>query len=156
MKYIIIDNNCKINEVKETKLLGVATDNALEWSSHLECIMGKIAKGIGVIIKARKIYSVVTLLSLFNSFIMTYLSYCVHVWGKSYDTYLRNMMSLQNKDIRIIARVPPGLMLSACILTSIPCPVKSCTRVQWACACINSVMICSRKFLLMFLHLWIP
>ena len=106
IKDILIDN-CKINEVKETKFLGVVIDNALKWSSHLEYISGKVAKGIGVIIKARKIFSAVTLLSLYNSLIMPYLSYCIHVWGKAYDTHLRHLMSLQNKVVRIIAGVPP-------------------------------------------------
>ena len=55
IKDILIDN-CKINEVKETKFLGVVIDNALKWSSHLEYISGKIAEGIGVIIKARRIF----------------------------------------------------------------------------------------------------
>ena len=38
---------------------------------------------------------------------MPYLSYCIHVWGKAYDTHLRHLMSLQNKVVRIIAGVPP-------------------------------------------------
>ena len=85
-------DNCKINEVKETKFLGVVIDNALKWSSHLEFISGNIAKGIGVIIKARKIFSVVTLLLLYNSHIIPYLSNCIHVLGKLmtlifYDTW---------------------------------------------------------------------
>ena len=42
----------------------------------------KIAKGIGVIIKARKLFDKVTLLSLYNSLILPYLSYCIHIWGK--------------------------------------------------------------------------
>ena len=55
IKDTLIDN-CKINEVKETKFLGVTIDDALKWTSHLEYISGKITKGIGVIIKARKIF----------------------------------------------------------------------------------------------------
>ena len=86
MKDILIDH-CKINEVKETKFWGVVVNNNLKWPSHLEYISGKIAKCIGVIIKARKIFSAVTLLSLYNSLIMPYLSYCIHVWGKAYDTH---------------------------------------------------------------------
>ena len=38
---------------------------------------------------------------------MPYLSYCIHVWGKAYDTHLKHLMSLQNKAVRIIAAVPP-------------------------------------------------
>ena len=57
-------------------------DNALTWSSHLEYISGKIAEGIGVTIKARMLFSAVTLLSLYNSLSMSYLSYCIYVWKK--------------------------------------------------------------------------
>ena len=106
MNDILIDK-CKINEVEETKFLGVIIDNTLKWSSHLKYISGKIAKGIGVVIKARKVFSPATLLSLYNSLIMPYLTYCIHVWGKAYDTHLSHLMSLQNKVVRIIAGVSP-------------------------------------------------
>ena len=106
MNDILIDK-CKINEVEETKFLGVIIDNTLKWSSHLKYISGKIAKGIGVIIKARKVFSPATLLSLYNSLIMPYLTYCIHVWGKAYDTHLSHLMLLQNKVVRIIAGVSP-------------------------------------------------
>ena len=86
--------------------MGVVIDDDLKLSSHLEYISGKIAKGVSVIIKARKIFSEVTLLSLYNSLIMPYWSYCIHVWGKAYDTHLKHLMSLQNKVVRIIAGVP--------------------------------------------------
>ena len=65
----------------------VVTDNALKWSSHLEYISGKNAKDIVVIIKGRKILSPATLLSLYNFFIMPYLSSSIHVWGKAYVTH---------------------------------------------------------------------
>ena len=52
MNDILIDK-CKINEAEETKFLGVIIDNTLKWSNHLKYISGKIAKRIGVIIKAR-------------------------------------------------------------------------------------------------------
>ena len=106
MNDILIDK-CKINAVEETKFLGVIIDNTLKWSSHLKYISGKIAKGIGVIIKARKVFSPATLLSLYNSLIMPYLTYCIHVWGKAYDTHLSHLMLLQNKVVRIIAGVSP-------------------------------------------------
>ena len=36
-----------------------------------------------------------------------YLSYCIHVWGKAYCTYLNDLIVLQNKAMRIINGVPP-------------------------------------------------
>ena len=97
----------KIEEVKQTKFLGVILDNKLNWHAHCEYICGKIFKGIGIIIKARKVFNETTLLSLYNSLILPYVSYCIHVWGKAYDTHLKHVMVLQNKAVRVIAGVPP-------------------------------------------------
>ena len=106
MDCISIDSH-KIEEVKQTKFLGVILDNKLNWHAHCEYICGKISKGIGIIIKARKVFNETTLLSLYNSLILPYVSYCIHVWGKAYDTHLKHVMVLQNKAVRVIAGVPP-------------------------------------------------
>ena len=42
-----------INEVDKTKFLGVLVDNKLTWKQHIAYVSGKIARGIGMIIKAR-------------------------------------------------------------------------------------------------------
>ena len=66
----------------------------------------KIPKGKGVTIKARKVFDKATLLSLYNSLILPYLSYCIHIWGNAYQTHLQKLHVLQNKIVRIIAGVP--------------------------------------------------
>ena len=48
-----------------------------------------------------------TLLSLYHTFVYPYLSYCIHVWGKAYNTHLNDLIVLQNKAMRIISGVPP-------------------------------------------------
>ena len=87
--------------------LGVILDNKLNWHAHCEYICGKMSKGIGIIIKTRKVFNETTLLSRYNSLILPYVSYCIHVWGKAYDTHLKHVLVLQNKAVRIIAGVPP-------------------------------------------------
>ena len=104
--YIVI-NQTRIQEVKETKFLGVIIDNKLKWSAHISYISKKISKGIGIILKSRKVFSNETLLSLYHTFVYPYLSYCIHVWGKAYKTHLNDLVVLQNKAMRIINGVPP-------------------------------------------------
>ena len=43
-----------ISENSKTKFLGVIIDNKLCWKDHVLYISGKTARGIGVILKARK------------------------------------------------------------------------------------------------------
>ena len=61
MGNILIDGH-PILEVKETKFLGVIIDNNLKWSAHIQCISRKISKGIGVMVKVRKVFEQNTLL----------------------------------------------------------------------------------------------
>ena len=106
MDYISIDGH-RIEEVRQTKFLGVILDNKLNWHAHCDYICSKMSKGIGIIIKARKVFNEATLLSLYNSLILPYVSYCIHVWGRAYDTHLKHVLVLQNKAVRVIAGVPP-------------------------------------------------
>ena len=69
MGSILIDGH-PILEVKETKFLGVIIDNNLKWVAHIHYISRQISKGIGVIVKARKVFEQNTLLSLYNSLIL--------------------------------------------------------------------------------------
>ena len=106
MDYISIDGH-RIKEVRQTKFLGVVLDNKLNWHAHCDYICSKMSKGIGIIIKARKGFNEATLLSLYNSLILPYVSFCIYVWGGAYDTYLKHVLVLQNKAVRVIAGVPP-------------------------------------------------
>ena len=78
MGNIYINGTCII-EVTETKFLGVIIDYKLNWSSHVMNINKKIAKGIGIILKARKVFNNETLISLYYTFVYPYLNYCIHV-----------------------------------------------------------------------------
>ena len=97
----------RIMEVHETKFLGVFIDNKLSWKPHIRYICTKVAKGIGVILKARKVFDHETLSTLYYTFVYPYLNYCIHVWGGAYDTHLNDLCVLQNKIVRIINGVPP-------------------------------------------------
>ena len=78
---ILIDGH-QISEAKETKFIGVIFDNNLKWSAHIQYINRKNSNGIGVMVKARKIFEQNTLLSLHNSLKLLYFNYCIRVWGK--------------------------------------------------------------------------
>ena len=94
-------------EVTETKFLGVIIDYKLNWSPHITYISKKVAKGVGIILKARKLFDQETLLTLYYTFVYPYLNYCIHVWGKAYNVHIHDLIVLQNKAVRIVYGVPP-------------------------------------------------
>ena len=106
IKDIFIDGN-RIMKVTETKFMGVIIDCKLNWSPHITCISKKVAKGVGIIIKARKLFDQETLLTLYYTFVYPYLNYCIHVWGKAYNVYIHDLIVLQNKAVRIVHGVSP-------------------------------------------------
>ena len=99
-------NNERIVETCKTKFLGVIIDNKLTWKEHINYISGKIARGIGIITKARNYLNKESLLSLYYSLIYPYFTYCYQVWGNTCKTYLEKIILQQKRAIRIIAGVP--------------------------------------------------
>ena len=100
---LLIDGQA-INEVQKTKFLGIIIDNQLTRKWHINYIAGKIARGIGMLIKARQFLNKVGLMSLYYSFIYPSLTYCNHIWGATYQTRLKRLVILQNKAIRVLAQ----------------------------------------------------
>ena len=103
---ILIDGN-KIEEVKKTKFLGVIIDNKLSWKDHVAHVVGKVSRGLGMIINARNYLNKKGLITLYYSFVYPYLSYCNHIWGNIYQSNLRQLCVTQNKIMRVIAGVKP-------------------------------------------------
>ena len=103
IKGIFIDGN-RIMEVTETKFLGVIIDCKLNWSPHITYIGKKVANGVGIMLKARKL---LTRNHCWHTFVYPYLNYCIHVWGKAYNVHIHDLIVLQNKAVRIFHGVSP-------------------------------------------------
>ena len=60
-------------------------------------IKGKLSKGIGIIHKARKVLKKETLLKIYYAFLYPYLTYCIEVWGNTFQCYLDIIFKLQKR-----------------------------------------------------------
>ena len=49
-------NNYILQQVHFTKFVGIIIDDKIKWANHISYIINKIAKGMGILIKARKVY----------------------------------------------------------------------------------------------------
>ena len=99
-------NNEAINVVEHTKFLGVTVDSQLTWQKHISVTKGKVARGIGVICKARKSLNTESLFTLYYSIIYPHFTYCVEVWGNASAVHIESLFNLQKKAIKIIRSVP--------------------------------------------------
>ena len=94
-------------EVNKSKFLGVIIDNKLSWKDHISFVCRKVARGIGVIIKARKVLHSESMKCLYYSFIYPYMIYCNQVWGSACKTNIEPLLILQKRVMRIILGVHP-------------------------------------------------
>lgn len=93
----VVFSQQKISKVSSTRFLGIVIDENLTWKAHIAHISKKIARSIGIIAKARKVFNSKTCISLYYSLLFPYLIYCIEVWGAAYVTTLRPVTILQKK-----------------------------------------------------------
>jgi hypothetical protein len=80
----ILINGEKINIVSETKFLGVTLDSKLSWKSHIQLITKKVAKSIGVLIRARQFLDKKNMKQLYYTFVYPHLI-CSRIPHSRYD-----------------------------------------------------------------------
>ena len=91
-----------IDMVDVTKFLGVHIDACLSWRHHIQNTRNKIAKGLGIICKARKVLQKSTLLTMYNSFTLPYLTYCIEIWGMTFKCHIDPLFKIQKRALRLI------------------------------------------------------
>ena len=77
-------------------------DEKLTWCEHVQYIKHEIAKGNGIISKARRLLNNDMLCTLYHCFVYSYSNYCIEVWGDTFKTHLQTLVKLQKKVLRII------------------------------------------------------
>ena len=81
-------NNQEIKRASYTKFLGVLLDENLSWKKHLKYTENKIAKSIGLMYKAKPFLIKNSLLSLYFSYIYSYINYANLAWASTHKTNL--------------------------------------------------------------------
>lgn len=95
-------NGVRIDKVEFSKFLGVTIDSKLSWEKHISYVKGKVARGLGILVKARKSLNASTLKTLYYSMIYPHFTYCIEVWGNASSAYINSLFRLQKKTVRII------------------------------------------------------
>ena len=92
-------NNSVITQVSCSKFLGIILDNKLNWISHItyNIKQNTIAKGMGILLKSRKVLKTSVLHQLYYSYIFQYIIYCSEVWGTASQIHLQPLIKIQKK-----------------------------------------------------------
>ena len=92
-------NNSEIARTESIKFRGALLHENLSWKTHIKYIENKISKNIGILFKARPFLNKKSLLSLYYSYIHSYINYGSVTWGSTCRT---NLKKINSQDLRII------------------------------------------------------
>ena len=74
----------------------------LSWKNHISVVENKVAKNIGILHKAKNIFSKVGLKTPYFSFVYSYLNYGNIAWGSTAQKKLKKLASKKRQTIRAI------------------------------------------------------
>ena len=84
------------------KYLGILIDKNLSWKHHIDHIIIKVSRTVGLIAKLRHFVSTHILLNIYQALIVPYLTYGLTVWGQACKSYLDKLLKLQKRALRFI------------------------------------------------------
>ena len=95
-------NSEVISQSREERFLGVILDDRLSFKSHRAAIAKKISRNAGIFFRARHMFSLQTLKTLYSSFIQSHLIFCSVIWGVGSKCSLQNIFVAQKKALRAV------------------------------------------------------
>ena len=94
--------NEDITQTHQERFLGVLIDDKLSWTSHRAAIAKRISRNAGIFFRARHMFKISTLKTLYYSFIQSHLIYCSSIWGTGSRNSLQKIFIAQKKSVRAI------------------------------------------------------
>ena len=95
-------NNIFIPQCISIKYLGLTIDMNLNFNFHISNIAYKISRMVGIIFKIRHYLPETALLKIYYNQIHSHLLYGLIIWGSTFPTYLKTLITLQNKAVKFI------------------------------------------------------
>ena len=99
---LIFDNNV-LTISDSAKYLGITIDARLNFDEQINTISNKIARSIGVLSKLKHVLPFTALRNLCYCMIHPHLLYGISIWGNTSDRSLQQLITLQNKAVKIIS-----------------------------------------------------
>ena len=91
-----------IKQVKQKTTLGVTIDNALKWTEHIKEQCKKISSAMVLLRKAKQHVPYNDLISMYNSLVAPYFTYCLTVWNDGNKANLEMLYKMQKRAARTI------------------------------------------------------
>ena len=87
---------------KSFKLVGVCIDDSVSWHHHIDHIRKKVNTALGMLKRSKNFIPTAIKKMIYNSLIMSHLSYCIVIWGNAKRTILDPLIKAQKRALRIV------------------------------------------------------
>ena len=93
-------DNVQIDFVQNFNFLGIILNENLKWAPHIDIVMKKMSKTIGVMKRIKHYLPSRALLNIYHALIGPHLNYGISIWGSEAD----KIFILQKKAVRVITK----------------------------------------------------
>ena len=93
------------------KYLGVFLNDSLSWDTHLNTLILKLNRAIGLLAKIQHYMPKYLLKTIYYSLFNSHLIYASQIWGQSKSDHFRKLVKLQEKALTIINFLPDATPL---------------------------------------------
>lgn len=97
-------NNNELKQVNSCKYLGVTIDEELKWIPHIEDVLQKLKRLVGICYKIRYKLPDYCLRNIYFAFVYPHILYGLEIYGNTYVSYLDKLTKLNNKLLRILQK----------------------------------------------------
>ena len=98
----LIIEKTAIERKSGTRFLGVIIDESLNWTKHINTVLSKMSRYVGIMYKIKKYLPVTARLQIYHSFVQSHLNYCSLVWGFTCKSNIEALFSKQKKGLRAV------------------------------------------------------
>ena len=125
------------------KYLGVLLDSNLSWKFQINNVALKISRTVGVVARLRHFVPRTTLLNIYQSLILPYLTYGLAAWGQAAKTHLQKILVLQKRVLRLMYFSEPRahavpLFISSKILPLQMLYAEKVSSIMFDLSCMNA------------------
>ena len=97
-------NGDRLKQVSSCRYLGVVVDDELKWTAHIETVLQKLNRLVGICYKLCYKLPDWCLHDIFFAFVHSHVLYCIEIYGNTYGSYLDKLTKVYNKLLRILQK----------------------------------------------------
>lgn len=97
-------NSAVVEQVEETKLLGVILDSKLSWTRHIDSVVVKMGRNISIIKRCSAFVTPQLIKQVIQTLVLSHLDYCPMIWSNATKKDLGKLQLAQNRAARLALR----------------------------------------------------